>query len=380
MKTAQNHISLLLLTLLVSLSVVACVPIGFGALGSGLLLLGLLLTLLFSSGCEDHQKVNQQAVDTGQLSDSTPLDTAPLDTTPTDLVVDVPDPLGDRDGDGVLDVDDNCPFVANTDQVDQNADGIGDACSYPAFMSPCCTADCFLDSDADGLPNISDRCPYVADDQNTDTDGDGIGDVCDDNTDVDGDGVPDNVDNCRWVANPDQANTSIEGVVCDTIGDACDLCGTCATPCGEPCCYDADGDGVLGGLLPTQANPCGPPIGGDDNCPFTPNVDQADADQDLVGDACDNCPNDANPNQWDADGDGIGDTCEASTHGALLPFGRPDSSPLDILQKQQLTRWVVERTLSSGDFMTHFPGSQTEALAALQSALRTGFLRDGLPV
>jgi len=330
MKTAQNHISLLLLTLLVSLSVVACVPIGFGALGSGLLLLGLLLTLLFSSGCEDHQKVNQQAVDTGQLSDSTPLDTAPLDTTPTDLVVDVPDPLGDRDGDGVLDVDDNCPFVANTDQVDQNADGIGD--------------------------------------------------VCDDNTDVDGDGVPDNVDNCRWVANPDQANTSIEGVVCDTIGDACDLCGTCATPCGEPCCYDADGDGVLGGLLPTQANPCGPPIGGDDNCPFTPNVDQADADQDLVGDACDNCPNDANPNQWDADGDGIGDTCEASTHGALLPFGRPDSSPLDTLQKQQLTRWVVERTLSSGDFMTHFPGSQTEALAALQSALRTRFLRDGLPV
>jgi hypothetical protein len=49
---------------------------------------------------------------------------------------------------------------------------------------------------------------------------------------------------------------------------------------------------------------------GVDNCPFTPNSDQADEDLDGVGTVCDNCPNDSNPNQVDNDGDGIGDACD----------------------------------------------------------------------
>lgn len=35
----------------------------------------------------------------------------------------------DTDGDGVLDIEDNCPFVVNPDQKDSNGDGVGDACS-----------------------------------------------------------------------------------------------------------------------------------------------------------------------------------------------------------------------------------------------------------
>jgi len=78
---------------------------------------------------------------------------------------------------------------------------------------------------------------------------------------------------------------------------------------------DADGDGVADG---------------GDNCPFTPNPDQADADGDGRGDACDACPLDPaddadgdgicagadncalvpNPDQADGDGDGIGDACD----------------------------------------------------------------------
>jgi hypothetical protein len=62
-----------------------------------------------------------------------------------------------------------------------------------------------------------------------------------------------------------------------------------------------------------------------DNCPTTANADQADADNDSIGDACescsdgdgdgvcdivDNCPTIANSGQADADGDGIGDACD----------------------------------------------------------------------
>ncbi len=41
----------------------------------------------------------------------------------------------DRDGDGVVNWRDNCPYVENPDQADSNSDGVGDAC--PGSTAPC---------------------------------------------------------------------------------------------------------------------------------------------------------------------------------------------------------------------------------------------------
>ena len=43
----------------------------------------------------------------------------------------------------------------------------------------------------------------------------------------------------------------------------------------------------------------------EDNCRYSPNVDQADADSDGRGDVCDICPNDFDPEPIDNDRDGI---------------------------------------------------------------------------
>ena len=136
----------------------------------------------------------------------------------------------DTDGDGVLDTVDNCPAIANPDQVDQDLDGIGNECDP--------------DLDGDGALNTADNCPLIANADQADLDGDGIGDLCD--GDVDGDSVADNFDNCPFIANTDQADNDGDG-----FGDQCD--------------NDDDNDTVLDTA---------------DNCPFTANLDQIDSDGD----------------------------------------------------------------------------------------------------
>lgn len=119
--------------------------------------------------------------------------------------------------------------------------------------------------------------------------------------DSDADSIPDSSDNCKNVANQDQANADA-----DNYGDACDNCPNVANNDQT----DSDADGI--------GNAC-------DLCPNISDCNQKDTDGDKVGDACDNCPNNANADQADSNHDGIGDACTVAPQDSDAD-GIPDSS------------------------------------------------------
>ncbi|MGB0646062.1 MAG: thrombospondin type 3 repeat-containing protein, partial [Bradymonadia bacterium] len=85
----------------------------------------------------------------------------------------------DDDLDGVFNDVDNCPLIANPEQLDRDEDGLGDAC---------------------------DNCPLEFNRLQNDSDDDGHGNQC---------------DNCRYLWNPTQSDADQDGV-----GDSCDVCPT----------------------------------------------------------------------------------------------------------------------------------------------------------
>lgn len=86
-------------------------------------------------------------------------------------------PMGDDDGDGRLNADDNCVLAYNPDQQDLDSNGIGDTCSLVDLN----LGRAFRDSDLDGVADVVDNCLWTPNPLQTDTSGnipDAIGDAC----------------------------------------------------------------------------------------------------------------------------------------------------------------------------------------------------------
>lgn len=231
----------------------------------------------------------------------------------------------DTDGDGVLDIKDECPTVAGLPTLlgcpdadgDQVADKI-DLC--PDVPGPFETLGC-PDTDADGIPDNEDLCPNEVGPKelngcpDLDRDKDGVTndmDDCPDEAgpatakgcpDSDGDGVADKVDDCPLEAGA-KDNSGCPKIDTDGDGilDESDKCPQVAGPLVLEGCPDTDGDGIL------DKN---------DKCPDEPGTPEnkgcpnKDSDGDGILDANDECPNEfgsfALAGCPDGDGDGVAD-------------------------------------------------------------------------
>ena len=241
--------------------------------------------------------------------------------------------IGDANDDGDMfdDAVDNCDLIVNDDQADLDNDQIGDACDDDSdgdnvvFENDSNDRNALRcsDQDADGCDDCSSGVFSLLSD-GADTDLDGMCNIGDANDD--GDLFNDVDDNCNLVPNNDQ--TDLDN---DQIGDACDI--------------DMDGDNALFANDTDDRNPLQCSDQDSDMCEdcssgvFNPNDDGTDTDSDglcdigdanddgdMFDDVIDNCDSIANDDQADINNNGIGDVCEDDDMDAI-PNGI-DNCPL----------------------------------------------------
>ena len=154
--------------------------------------------------------------------------------------------------------------------------GTGPPPAFPQLRVDILLADleCPEDRDCDGVPDEEDNCPSVANADQLDGDLDPESDL------PAPDGVGDACDNCPEVANADQLDADRDGV-----GEACDKCPRgCNARSGFQCFNPSQSDGDVD---PTTGEPAPDGFGDNcDNCPDDPNAGQESELEPPLGDAC----------------------------------------------------------------------------------------------
>ncbi len=250
-------------------------------------------------------------------------------------------------GEGINGSPDNCPLLTNPDQ--KNWDGDLWVINKPDTGGDLCDED----DDNDGRKDTTDLFPHNAAEW-ADNDKDGLGDNAD--PDDDNDGVFDFVagtilDNCQFIANPNQLDTNSdgEGNVCDNDDDGDDrLDINDAFPLNIEEWSDRDGD-----LIGDKADD------DNDNDGSKDDVD-LDDDNDKINDVDDNCQYISNPGQLNTDvnvllvGDNNGNACDNDDDADGVP-DITDAFPLDINEQVDFDRDGV------GDNGDKFPSDSTES-------------------
>ena len=170
------------------------------------------------------------------------------------------------------------------------------------------------DTDNDGVSDTTDNCPLVYNASQVDSDKDGVGDACDSTPDGDvtsvfkpGDWiVTTDVLNVRQVAGGTLLGTQPIG----SVGTALSLSPTRSDGYTYiPVDFESGVDGWVADAFVTYYNES------------TPDPTFTDTDTDGVADTADNCPNVANANQADNDNDGIGNACDSTPDGDTIGGG-----------------------------------------------------------
>ena len=137
----------------------------------------------------------------------------------------------DADGDGIVDSVDNCPnvfnpirpVIDNDVQPDADGDDIGDACDLCPFTSSNnCDVPMPGDRDRDGVPDLEDNCPADPNDDQADSDGDEIGNVCDacpDDPNPNGMACPVTVYAIKDGSIPEGTPAAVQSVVVTAVSD-----------------------------------------------------------------------------------------------------------------------------------------------------------------